>query len=82
MLLLRITVLREKWDITYNGFQENTHPTASGPPRSSGDLRSRERLFVNRQQSFAKSGTDARSPSVPYSKCYGMTMSDDYAILL
>ncbi len=66
MLLLRITVLREKWDITYNGFQENTHPTASGPPRSSGDLRSRE----------------ARSPSVPYSKCYGMTMSDDYAILL
>ena len=29
----------------------------------------------------AKNGTDVRNPSVPYSKCYGMTMSDDYAIL-
>ena len=48
MLLVRITVLLEKWDITYNGFQENTHPTASGPPRSSGDLRSRELRAVIR----------------------------------
>jgi len=29
----------------------------------------------------AKNGTNVRNPSVPYSKCYGMTMSDDYAIL-